>query len=68
MTGGPIGARCGPVLNYTNTNRSGVPVEAVRRYLLQTPDPVEMVPLNPGWGVRQPPQAREIPGLLPPRQ
>lgn len=47
-----IRAQCDLVMNHTTARRSGVPVEAVTRYLLETPHPVEMVSLNLGQGVR----------------
>ncbi len=47
-----IRAQCDLVLNHTTARQSGVPVDAVTRYLLDTPDPVEMVSLNLGQGVR----------------
>ena len=47
-----IRARCDLVLNHTTARADGVPVEAVTRYLLETPLPVEMVSLNLGYGVR----------------
>ena len=45
-----IRSRCDLVLNHTTARRAGVPVEAVTRYLLETPNPVEMVSLNLGQG------------------
>jgi uncharacterized protein (DUF849 family) len=47
-----IRAQCDLVLNHTTARQSGVPVESVTRYLLETPLPVEMVSLNLGYGVR----------------
>jgi 3-keto-5-aminohexanoate cleavage enzyme len=47
-----IRAQCDLALNHTTARQSGVPVEAVSRYLLETPLPVEMVSLNLGYGVR----------------
>ncbi|MCH8282102.1 MAG: 3-keto-5-aminohexanoate cleavage protein, partial [Chloroflexi bacterium] len=47
-----IRAQCDLVMNHTTARRSGIPVEAVTRYLLETPHPVEMVSLNLGQGVR----------------
>jgi 3-keto-5-aminohexanoate cleavage enzyme len=47
-----IRAQCDLALNHTTVRQSGVPVEAVTRYLLETPLPVEMVSLNLGYGVR----------------
>jgi len=47
-----IRAQCDLVLNHTTARQAGVPVETVTRYLLDTPDPVEMVSLNLGQGVR----------------
>jgi 3-keto-5-aminohexanoate cleavage enzyme len=49
---GLIRERCDLVLNHTTARRSNVPVEAVTKYLLETPNPVEMVSLNLGQGVR----------------
>jgi 3-keto-5-aminohexanoate cleavage enzyme len=49
-----IRAQCDLALNHTTARQSGVPVEAVTRYLLETPLPVEMVSLNLGYGVRWP--------------
>lgn len=56
------------MLNFVNAQRAGVLVETVKRYLLETPDPVEMVSFNLGQGIRHPAQARKIPGVLPLRQ
>jgi 3-keto-5-aminohexanoate cleavage enzyme len=47
-----IRAQCDLVLNHTTARGPDVPVEAVTRYLLETPLPVEMVSLNLGYGVR----------------
>lgn len=47
-----IRAQCDLVLNHTTAREAGVPVEAVTRYLMETPLPVEMVSLNLGYGVR----------------
>ena len=47
-----IRAQCDLVLNHTTARQAHVPVEAVTRYLLETPQPVEMVSLNLGMGVR----------------
>ena len=47
-----IRAQCDLALNHTTARRADVPVEAVTRYLLETPHPVEMVSLNLGMGVR----------------
>jgi uncharacterized protein (DUF849 family) len=47
-----IRAQCDLVLNHTTARQNHVPVEAVTGYLLQTPQPVEMVSLNLGMGVR----------------
>ncbi|HZA23148.1 MAG TPA: 3-keto-5-aminohexanoate cleavage protein [Dehalococcoidia bacterium] len=47
-----IRAQCDLALNHTTARQSSVPVEAVTRYLLETPLPVEMVSLNLGYGVR----------------
>ena len=60
-----IRAQCDLVLNHTTARQAGVPVEAVTRYLLDTPDPVEMVSLNLGQGVRWGPSQ---PGGGPPHQ
>ena len=49
---GLIRARCDLVLNHTTARSEGTPVDAVTRYLLETPLPVEMVSLNLGYGVR----------------
>ena len=49
---GLIRSRCDLVLNHTTARRTDVPVEAVTRYLLETPNPVEMVSLNLGQGAR----------------
>lgn len=49
---GLIRSRCDLVLNHTTARRADVPVEAVTRYLLETPNPVEMVSLNLGQGAR----------------
>ena len=47
-----IRAECDLVLNHTTARGWDVPVERVTEYLLGTPDPVEMVSLNLGYGVR----------------
>ncbi len=47
-----IRSRCDVVLNHTTAREPGVPVEHVTRYLLETPDPVEMVSVNLGYGVQ----------------
>ncbi len=52
QTDGLIRSRCDLVLNHTTARRADVPVEAVTRYLLETPNPVEMVSLNLGQGAR----------------
>ena len=52
-----IRAQCDLVLNYTTARRAGVPVDEVTGYLLGTPNPVEMVSLNLGHGVRWPQDA-----------
>ena len=49
-----IRERCDLVLNHTTARRDGVPVEAVTRYLNETPHPVEMVSLNLGYGIGWP--------------
>ena len=54
-----IRAQCDLVLNHTTARREGVPVKTVTRYLLETPNPVEMVSLNPGQGLGGRPWARE---------
>ncbi len=46
--------RCDLVLNHTTARAWGVPVDAVTRYLLETPQPVEMVSLNLGYDVGWP--------------
>ena len=46
--------RCDLVLNHTTARAWDVPVEAVTRYLLETPQPVEMVSLNLGYDVNWP--------------
>lgn len=51
---GLIRAQCDLVLNHTTAREQDVPVEAVTRYLLETPNPVEMVSLNLGYGIRWP--------------
>ncbi len=51
-TNAMIRAQCDLVLNHTTARQSDVPVEAVTGYLLETPNPVEMVSLNLGYGVR----------------
>ena len=52
QTDGLIRSRCDLVLNHTTARRADVPVEVVTRYLLETPNPVEMVSLNLGQGAR----------------
>ena len=52
QTDAMIRAQCDLVLNHTTARQAHVPVEAVTRYLLETPQPVEMVSLNLGMGVR----------------
>jgi 3-keto-5-aminohexanoate cleavage enzyme len=47
-----IRAQCDLALNHTTARQADVPVERVTRYLLETPQPVEMVSLNLGYGVR----------------
>ena len=49
-----IRSRSDLVLNHTTARRSDAPVEAVTRYLLETPNPVEMVSLNLGNGTGWP--------------
>ena len=46
--------RCDLVLNHTTARAWDVPVEAVTRHLLETPQPVEMVSLNLGYDVNWP--------------
>ena len=46
--------RCDLVLNHTTERDWNVPVEAVTRYLLETPQPVEMVSLNLGYNIAWP--------------
>ena len=47
-----IREKCDLVLNHTTARAEVVPVETVTRYLLETPQPGEMVSLNLGYGVR----------------
>ena len=54
QTDAMIRAQCDLALNHTTARQSHVPVEAVTRYLLETPQPVEMVSLNLGTGTRWP--------------
>ena len=49
-----IRERCDLVLNHTTERAWGVPLEAVTRYMLETPLPVEMVSLNLGYNVAWP--------------
>jgi len=49
-----IRERCDLVLNHTTARAWDVSVDAVTRYLLETPQPVEMVSLNLGYNVRWP--------------
>ena len=53
-----IRAQCDLVLNHTTARRSDAPVEAVTGYLLETPNPVEMVSLNLGKGARWAPDPK----------
>ncbi len=46
-----IRSRCDLVLNHTTAREDGVPVNAVVKYLAETPAPVEMVSLNMGYGI-----------------
>ena len=50
QTDGLIRSSCDLVMNHTTARRADVPVEAITRYLLETPNPVEMVSLNMGHG------------------
>ncbi len=49
-----IRERCDLVLNHTTNRRADATVDAVTRYLLETPHPVEMVSLNLGYNVGWP--------------
>lgn len=44
-----IRERCDLVLNHTTARQAGVPVESVVRYLMETPQPVDMASLNPAY-------------------
>lgn len=43
-----IRAGCDVVLNHTTARFPGAPIEAVLRYLRDTPEPVDVISLNPG--------------------